>query len=62
MKGLLKWLTKQNPAQNGSLMLRVVAVLLALLLAAGLLPAPAEALARQLLEWLSSLPLQNQLL
>ena len=62
MKGLLKWLTNLNPAQNGSLMLRVVAVLLALLLAAGLLPAPAEALARQLLEWLSSLPLQNPLL
>ena len=62
MKGLLRWLTNLNPVQNGSLMLRVVAVLLGLLLAAGLLPAPAEALARQLFEWLSSLPLPSQLL
>lgn len=62
MKGLFKWLTSLNPAQNGKLLLRVLAVLLALLLAAGLLPAPVEAAARQLLDWLSSLPLQSQLL
>lgn len=62
MKGLLKWLTNVNPRLNAALLLRVLAVLLGLLLAAGLLPAPVEALARQLLDWLSSQQLPSHLL
>lgn len=62
MKGLLKWLTNVNPRLNAALLLRVLAVLLGLLLAAGLLPAPVEALARQLYDWLLSQQLPSHLL